>query len=222
MLQMLVADSNGTMRLGIRTVFSAGRVRVDIDEVANHDGLIMQLGSRHYDLVLVDPMIAEGSAASLIRRILEAAPRSRILVFSSADEATYGASAIRAGAKGYLMKTCSTQELLTAVSRVSRGNIYSSPELAVEILVHRHRDASSIPHERLTQRERQVFAMQVCGMAVKDVARRLKLSAKTVSTHKARAMLKLGTNTLTEMVQYAIDQGILEDCKARCASPLPN
>jgi DNA-binding NarL/FixJ family response regulator len=224
MLRVLVADGNETMRLGIRSILGEGRDGITIDEVAEHEQLLMHLGSREYDVVLVDPMLAGGTDRFLIEQMIGLAPAARILVLSDADELVHGEAAIRAGAKGYLMKTCSIKDLTTAVARVSRGDIYTSHELAVEVVMNRNRACfPETPHDRLTQRERQVFAMQVCGMPVKDVASRLKLSTKTVSTHKARAMLKLGTNTFTEMVQYAIAQGILEDCKARCCGvPLAN
>lgn len=221
-MRVLVADSNEAMRLGIRSVLDRGLGDTTIDDVANHLQLIMHLGFREYDAVLVDPMLAKDLERPLLEQMLDLAPEAKIIVFSNADEMIHGEPAIRAGAKGFLMKTCSTEELTSAVSRVSRGDIYTSHELAVEIVIRRHRDRQSSLHDRLTERELQVFAMQVCGVAVKDVARGLNLSVKTVSTHKTRAMLKLKIKSFTEMVQYAIAQGIFEDCQARCASLLPN
>lgn len=219
MVRLLVADSNEAMRLGIRAVLGVGPV---IDEAADYEQLTSYLRSRDYDVVLVDPMLSGSPGKAIVHRLLNIDPRANILVFSASEELTHGMAAIQKGAKGYLMKSCSANDITTAVARVSRGGLYTSVELAVEIVLERNRDQAANLHERLSARELQVFAMQVCGMSVTDVARQLNLSAKTVSTHKARAMLKLRTNTLTEMVQYAISQGIFDDCKARCASFLLN
>lgn len=217
MVRVLVGDSNEAMRLGIRAVLGVGPV---IDEAVSYEQLTAYLRSRDYDVVLVDPLLPGSPGKSIVQRILHIEPGANILVFSVLDELAHGMAAIRKGAKGYLMKSCSAKEITSAVARVSRGGIYMSAELAAETVLERNRDDAAILHELLSERERQVFAMQVSGLSVKDVARELKLSVKTVSTHKARAMSKLRTNTFTEMVQYAISQGIFDDCRARCASLL--
>jgi DNA-binding NarL/FixJ family response regulator len=217
MVRLLVADSNEAMRLGIRSVLGVGPV---IDEAADYAQLTGYLRSRDYDVVLVDPMLSGSPGKSIIQRILDIEPTANILVFSTLDELTHGVATIQKGAKGYLMKSCSVKEISTAVARVSRRELYTSLELALEIVLKRNRDDPAHLHEQLSARELQVFDMQVSGLSVTDVARELKLSAKTVSTHKSRAMLKLRTRTFAEMVQYAISQGIFDDCKARCASIL--
>jgi DNA-binding NarL/FixJ family response regulator len=217
MVRLLVADSNEAMRLGIRSVLGTGAI---VDEAADYAQLTGHLRSRDYDVVLVDPKLSGGPGKSIIRRILDIDSRANILVFSIADELTDGLVAFQKGAKGYLMKSSSAKELNTAVARVSRGGQYASVEPAFEIALKHNPDNPACLHERLSERELQVFAMQVSGLSVTDVAHELKLSVKTVSTHKTRIMLKLHTNTFAELVQYAISHGIFDDCKARCASLL--
>lgn len=218
MIRMLLADSNHTFRLGVRTALINESMCVSIDEVTDRTQLMMNLRSRDYELLMIDPLLGGGTGEGLIKQVRTVAPKSNILVFSTLDETIFGMRILRNGAKGYLMKACSTAELATAVHRVGSGKMHISPLLTSEIANYLSADRAGKPHDRLTERELQVFSLLVCGKKITEAAQSLHLSAKTISTHKIRIMRKLKISNLSEMIQYAISQGLIESCKTRCAS----
>jgi DNA-binding NarL/FixJ family response regulator len=218
MIRMLVADGNDTMRLGIRSVLNEhGRCMV-IDEVSSTTELFMRLRARDYELVMVEPMLCGETGPRFITQLREIAPQTNILVFTALDEKSYGLRVIRNGAKGFLMKTCSADELVTAVDRVGQGKIHISTALAEEFAVALSREANQTLHASLSHRELETFSMLACGRTITEIANGLQLSVKTVSTHKARTMAKLQISSLSELVRYAVSQGMMEDCHAICST----
>jgi DNA-binding NarL/FixJ family response regulator len=125
--------------------------------------------------------------------------------------------AIRCGAKGYVMKSRPADELLAAASRVSAGKVHMSEALAEEVALNTWEGKPTSLHESLSDREYLVFAMLVCGKSVTSIAATLHLSIKTISTHKARAMVKLRCKSLSDMIQYCIGHNLSAECRARCA-----
>lgn len=218
MLRLLIADPDLTIRLGVRSVIIRWSSDFSIDEANNVDQLLNFLIAQHYELLLLDPVIGASSTVELIKRIRDAAPETNILVYSDLDELRDGSRAIHAGAKGFLRKKCSIEELTTAVSQVGRGKMYVSPMLVEEMATKLFRKAIGSVHDRMTSREWEVFSMQVSGNSIQECAQRLHLSVKTISTHKARLMEKLEVTSNSQMIQYAIAQGLLEECQSRSAS----
>jgi DNA-binding NarL/FixJ family response regulator len=218
MLRTLVAEHNDTIRLGIRSVLNRCDRPIVLDEVSDKNGLISHLQARQYEIVIVEPMLSDGTAETLIKQVCQTAPQTNILIFTALDEMTFGTRAIRSGAKGYLMKTCSTRELVTAVERVGGGKTHISSALAEKLAINLYKTEGTVAHEFLSNRERQTFSMLVCGKTISQIAETLQLSVKTVSTHKAKTMVKLQAASLSELINYAISQGLLDDCQAHCAS----
>ena len=215
-MQVVVADRNETMRLGIRTLFNHQFGGAMVSEAASRTDLMNRLRSGDYGLVVVDPLMCGGSGESLIRQIREVAPRANVLIYTDLDELKFGMHAIRCGAKGYVMKSSPTSELLTAASRVSTGKVHISQALAEEFAINMWRAAEN-PHETLSERERLVFSMLVGGRTVTNIASSLHLSIKTISTHKSRAMQKLRCKSLTDLIDYAYSHDLKAECEARCA-----
>jgi DNA-binding NarL/FixJ family response regulator len=217
MLRLLVADAYFTVRLGISSVVTRWSNHIAVDEADSLDGLFERLKSQQYDVLILDPVLAGGSGVEIIREIHDVSPSTHILVYSDTDELRGGVRAIRNGARGFLTKKCSILELTTALSKVSRGEIYISPLLAEKIAFDRHCGALGTLHENMTNREWEVFSMQVCGNSIKVCAQRLQVSVKTISTHKARLMAKLKLHSDSQIVHYAITHKLLEECEKRCA-----
>jgi DNA-binding NarL/FixJ family response regulator len=218
MIRMLLADSNGTFRLGIRTMLGKENMHLTIDEVENRAELMMKLRSCEYEVLMVDPLLAGGTGEGLIKHMSAIAPKSNILAFTTMDEVTHGLRVIRSGAKGYLMKTCSSDELKNAVTRVGSGRMHISSVLSEEIASHLFKTAPDKLHNTLTEREWQVFSMLVWGKTITETGREFCLSVKTISTHKVRLMRKLKVTNTSEIVQYAISQDLMKSCRTRCLS----
>lgn len=217
MIQMLVADRSETMRLGVCTLFSKESRDTVVCEATSRSDLISKLLSEQYNVVLVDPVLAAGSEETFLRQIRAVAPRAHVLVYTELDELHFGMRAIRCGVKGYVMKSRPALELLTAASRVSAGKIHMSERLAEEVALHMWEGKETAPHELLSDREYLVFAMLVCGRSVSRIAATLNLSIKTISTHKARAMVKLRAKSLSDLIQYSIANNLTAACRERSA-----
>ena len=217
MIRTVVADRSETMRLGLRALFDKQPGKFAVTEAASRGDLLDRIGKEDCQLVVVEPLLCGGSGEALIRQIRRLSPQANVLVYTDLDELKFGIRAIRSGAKGYVMKSCTSTELLTAASRVSVGKVHMSEALAEEVALTAWEKRAEDRHEDLSEREMQVFSMLVCGRTVTNIAHTLYLSVKTISTHKARAMAKLGCKSLSELVHYAIAKNLKEECEARCS-----
>jgi len=215
MISVLMVDRFDINRLGFRAVLERNGISMTIDEVSTVPDLLTNLSSYDYNLVVIEPSIADGEGETLLRRIKELSPKANILVLTAISETTFGVKALQSGATGYLMKTCSAEELIAAVARVGVGKIYITHTLA-ESMARAHWNNSTKPlYEFLSEREFQIFAMLVCGKTVTNIARELGLSTKTISTHKCRILTKLNVSSISDVVKYAISQNLIEDCRVR-------
>jgi DNA-binding NarL/FixJ family response regulator len=216
MIRVVVADKNETMRLGLRALFDKHTGKFKVSEAADRVSLIRKLQDDDCHLVIVEPLLCAGAGEALIRQIKRESPASNVLVYSELDELKYGVRAIRSGARGYVMKSSPSSELLAAADRVGSGRLHMSEALAEEVALSTWESRNEEPHDLLSERERLVFSMLVCGLSVTNIAGLLSLSSKTVSTHKARAMVKLRCKSLSELVEYAISKGLKGDCETAC------
>ncbi len=122
-------------------------------------------------------------------------------------EEVFADKVFKLGASGYVLKGASREELRKAIERVLDGGKYISDELAESIVFSKNRDR--LPHERLSEREFQIFLMLARGKKVRDIARATFISEKTVSTHRARIMRKMNISTSAKLTLYAIDQNLM-------------
>jgi DNA-binding NarL/FixJ family response regulator len=217
MIRVVVADKNETMRLGIRTLFDKHPSKFAVSEVADRAALMNRIQDCDCDLVVVEPLLCAGAGEALIRQIRRIS-QANVLVYTELDELKYGVDAIRCGARGYLMKSRPSSELLAAASKVGAGKMHMSDALAEEVALHAWEGKQELPHETLSERERMVFSMLVCGWTVTKIGAALNLSVKTISTHKARTMQKLRCKSLSEMIEYAFSNGLKQECEVRCKS----
>ena len=135
----------------------------------------------------------------------------RIVVLSMHAEHQYAVRAIKTGASGYLTKDSATTQLVAAIRKVAGGGAFISAEVAEQLALSAMPHAEGPPHASLSNREYQVFQFLVAGKSVSDIALQLNLSVKTVSTHKARLMEKMGLANQAELVHYAIRHRLVDD-----------
>ncbi len=165
------------------------------------------------DVVLLDVHLPDGSGADVVRACAEGAPESRFLALSVSDAAEDVISVIRAGARGYVTKSISGDELAAAIHRVAGGDVVFSPRLAGFVLdaFAGTPDVPSIDADldRLTQREREVLRLIARGYAYKEVAKELFISIKTVETHVSSVLRKLQLSNRHELTRWATDRRLL-------------
>ena len=208
--RILIVDDHDVVRVGFRQMLSE-HARFNVSgEAASAAEALEALRRDAFDIVLLDLSLPDGSGIDVLRRIKVRYPDTRVLVLSGFSEEQYGVNMLRAGASGFLSKTCTTAELIKAIDTIAIGRRYVSPKLA-DILA----DGLSAPvdkplHEQLSEREFQIFCHLAEGKTVSEIGEMLFISVKTVSTYRARLMEKMGLRTNSELTYYAVKNGLIQ------------
>jgi two-component system, NarL family, invasion response regulator UvrY len=205
MIRVAVADDHAVVRRGLRQIISEARDLEFAGEAGSADELLTLLRSRPFDLVVLDLTLGTRSGIDLLKHIKSEFPRTPVLILSMHAENLFAIRALRAGAAGYIQKDRAAEELLTAIRRIAAGKTYVSEGLAEQIADEVSRGGLQVlPHERLSDREFEIFQFLGAGQSVTEIARFLNLSVKTVSTHRTRILEKTGLHSNAEIVQYVI------------------
>ena len=204
MIRILIGDDHAIVRQGLRQVLALMPELELVGEAKNGWEVIEQVRAASPSLLLLDMNMPGPNGVELIKRVREEAPRLPILVLSMHGESQIAGRAIKAGAAGYLTKDSEPETLIYAIRQVANGAHYIEPAVAERLLFSASPTETAAPHATLSDREYQVFLMLAQGRSVVDIAEELHLSAKTISTHKARLMKKLGLDNLSDLVRYAL------------------
>jgi DNA-binding NarL/FixJ family response regulator len=204
MIRILIGDDHAIVRQGLRQVLALLPDVELIAEAKNGLEVIELARTCAPSLLLLDMNMPGPSGVELIKRVREEAPRLPILVLSMHGESQIAGRAIQAGAAGYLTKDSEPETLIHAIRQVASGAHYIEPAVAERLLFQPSSKDTAEPHATLSDREYQVFLMLVQGRGVMEIAEALHLSAKTVSTHKARLLKKMGLDNLSDLVRYAL------------------
>jgi DNA-binding NarL/FixJ family response regulator len=198
------------MREGLKQLLQADGLDV-VGEACDGNGVIEKVRTTEFDVLLLDLSMPGKSGLELIKWVKEMRPKVRILVLSMHSERQYAIRAIRAGASGYLTKESAPSQLVAAILKVAAGGAFVSPAVAEMLALEGVRSMDGPRHASLSDREFEVFRLLVAGVTVSDIAERLNLSSKTISTHKARLMEKMGITSSAELVRYALSHDLLDD-----------
>ncbi len=210
MIRVAIADDHTILREGLRQLLSGAPEVEVVAEAADGDEALALARTGGFDVLLLDLSMPGKSGIELIKHIKGERPRLHVLVLTMHEESQYAVRAIKAGAAGYVTKDRAATELVDALRAVAGGGAHVSANVAQALVLAAMPGASRLPHERLSDREFQVFDLLVRGVSVTDIAERLHLSSKTVSTHKARLMEKLDIDNPAELVRYALRHGLGE------------
>jgi len=209
MIRVLVADDHKLVREGLKQILAAAADMRVAGEAANGDEALALAKANDYDLALLDMSMPGLAGIDLIKRIRLEKPALRILVLSMHGEQQYAARALKAGAAGYLTKDSATEQLVGAIRKVAAGGLYITAA-AAESLVSETAGGNGPPHALLSDREFEIFRMLARGHGPTEIADRLHLSVKTVSTHKARVLQKMNLGSTAELVRYALEHELLD------------
>ncbi|MBG9390234.1 response regulator [Caenimonas aquaedulcis] len=207
-IRIVIADDHAIVREGLKRVVSAGGEFEVVGEAGDGDGVMRLVREKDFDVLVQDLSMPGRSGMELIKLVKAEKPKLRILVLSMHQEVQYAVRAIKSGASGYLTKESAPQLLEQALRKIAAGGAYISAEVAEQLALGAMPGNTAAPHEALSDREFEVFRMLVAGDSVTDIAGRLHLSAKTVSTHKANIMQKLGVQNAADLVRYSIRHGL--------------
>ena len=204
MIRVVVADDHTILREGLKQLLLAAG-DIDIAGEAGDGHEVLRLAREaDFDVLLLDMSMPGKSGTELIKQVKAERPRLRVLVLSMHEEHQYAVRAIKSGASGYLTKESASAQLVLAIRKVAAGGAFISAEVAEQLALGAMPHAEGPPHATLSDREYQVFQRLVAGVSVSDIATELNLSGKTVSTHKARLMEKLGVTNPAELIRYAL------------------
>ncbi len=210
MIRIVVADDHTIVREGLKQLLGAQGGFEIVGEAQDGHEVLKRVRELEFDVLLMDMSMPGKSGVELIKQVRAEKPKLRILVLTMHEEHQYAVRAIRAGASGYLTKEGASAQLVTAIRKVAGGGAYISSAVAEQLALNAMPDAKGPPHAALSDREFQVFRMIAEGKSVSDIAGRLNLSVKTVSTHKANLMQKMNISTTGEIIRYAIAHNLVE------------
>jgi two-component system, NarL family, invasion response regulator UvrY len=209
-IRLAIADDHPIVREGLRRIAVDAAGITVTGEASTATELFRLLAAVPVDVVLLDVSMPGSNFVETLRTLREQHSSVRILVLSVHPEDQWAMRALRSGAAGYLTKDHSPEQLVEAVRRVARGGRYVSPALAEKLAASFDNGIAHAPHERLSDREFEVLRGLGSGLPVKDVAAQLGLSAKTVSTYRARLLEKMGLASNAALVRYVVDHGLLK------------
>jgi len=211
MTRIVIADDHAIVREGLKRIVSTVPDLELVGEAANGTEVMERVRQLAFDVLVLDLSMPGRSGMELIKLVKAEQPRLRILVLSMHQEMQYAVRAIKSGASGYLTKESAPALLEQAIRKIAGGGAWISAEVAEQLALGAMPGAQAAPHETLSDREFDVLRRLAGGASVTDVAAALKLSVKTVSTHKANGMGKMGLNNQSELVRYALKHGIIDE-----------
>jgi DNA-binding NarL/FixJ family response regulator len=206
--KILLVDDHPMMRIGVTTLINAEPDLTVCFQASKAEEALIEIPQCSPDLVITDMTMPGRGGLELIKDIKALHPSLPVLVISMHDEMLHAERALRAGARGYLMKEAGGEKMLEAIRKVLSGQVYVSDKMAGKIFdIFSGRRAQShqqSPIEKLTDREFQVFQLIGQGKTTKDVAKQLNLSSKTVDVHRGHIKEKLELKDATSLVRYAV------------------
>jgi len=208
MIRVLLADDHAVVRRGLKQILAETEDIRTEGEVDSGAGVLREVRAKKYDMVLLDITLPDQNGLEVLGQLRAAHPNLPVLMLSVHPEEQYAVRALTGGAAGYLTKDSAPEEMVAAIRKVYRGGKYVSGALA-ERLAGLLGSKEGAPHEALSEREFQVMLLLANGKSVSEIANRLALSAKTVSTYRSRLMEKLGMKSIAELVRYVMEQGLI-------------
>jgi DNA-binding NarL/FixJ family response regulator len=210
-VRIILADDHKLFRLGLRELLSA-RARMKVVGEAGTGLEVLALARElHPDVILMDISMSELNGIEACRRVLAEEPDIRVVMLSMHTDRRYVIEALRAGARGYVVKDAAPEELEQAIKRVMQGQHYLSGPTNQQI-IEEYLKLAAPPaagtHDLLSGRERSVLQLIAEGSSTKQIAEKLNLSVKTVETHRQHVMEKLNLFTVAELTRYAVREGL--------------
>lgn len=210
MVRILLVDDHAVVRKGIRSILEDGLPSAQITEASSGDEALTTLGTESFDAVVLDLSMPGRSGIDLLAEVKHRWPKLPVLIMSLHPEEHFALRALRAGASGYLTKAAAPEALIEAVQKVTRGGKYISEAVADRLASELGNDTpASVPHEKLSDREFEVMRGIATGSSVSEIAARMHLSVKTVSTYRTRLLEKMGMSSNAELTRYAIQNGLV-------------
>ena len=207
--RVIIVDDHPLFRAALARGLS-GTTDLEIVGEASHGEEALKIAQAlRPDIVLLDYSLPGKSGLETLKSLLSGLPGVRVLMLSGFSDGNYVVRCLRAGAKGYITKHATLEEIATAIRKVMRGGKFISSAVA-EVLANELDSPSNLtPHKRLSDREFQILRLFGEGRTLSEIASIVSLSVSTVNTYRVRILTKLGLKTTAEMVRYALENDLV-------------
>jgi len=209
-IRLLVADDHAVVRQGIRQILADTPDFEIVREATDGIQVLEKLRECKVDVVVLDLSMPVMSGLEVIKQVRKEFPSVAILVLSFHSEEQYAVRVMKAGASGYLTKGSDPEELITALRSVARGRKYVTGTLAERLAEEIESGSDKLPHETLSDREYEVLCLIASGLSIQEIAEKLILSVKTVSTYRTRLVHKMKMHGTAELTRYAMMHGLVD------------
>jgi len=212
MIRLLIADDHTVMRECLVTTLRASGDCLVVAEAGDGIAAIEMAHAAKPDVAVIDISMPRLNGIEVVRRLNAELPRTRVLVLTMHEDDEYVLLAVRAGARGYVLKHAATAELLQAIRAVAAGSVHFGAFAAKALAgqLHNPQDNPEDPYGDLSSREREVLHLVVDGLTIKEIAQRLDITPKTAENHRSRVLSKLDLRNSAELVRYAMRKRLVE------------
>jgi DNA-binding NarL/FixJ family response regulator len=210
-IRILLADNHTLVRAGLRSLLQSLEGVEVVAEASDGREVLNLVEVHHPDVVLMDVAMPEMNGLEATARVVKEFPAVRVIILSMHANEEYVLQALRVGAMGYVLKDSGVSELELALRAISKGETYLSPAVSKHVVADyvRRAGGETSPLDQLTPRQREILQLLVKGQTTKKIAEALFISVKTVETHRAQLMERLGIHDVAGLVRYAIRVGLV-------------
>jgi len=206
--RVTLADDHALIRQGLKALLEKQGFQV-VCEASNGQEALRLVEKTQPDVAIVDISMPVLNGVDTARELKKSAPKTKVILLTQHDEDQYVTEALRAGVKGYVLKSQAAEDLVHAIQEVCRGSVYLSPNIS-RTVVDAYLSKTYLSADPLSGRERQVLQLVSEGKSTKDVAVHLGISVKTAESHRSRLMKKLDIHETASLVRYAIRRGLIQ------------
>lgn len=209
MIRMLIADDHAIVRKGLKQLILEEYPGAQLEEVDDAESLMSKIMDGNWDIVICDLSMPGRSGLDALRQIKQSYPSTPVLIMSMHPEDQYALRVLKAGASGYLGKENIHEDIVKAIRTVLLGKKYITASVAEKLAQAFEDDQEKSSHEKLSDREFDVFKLLASGKAVSDIAEQLSLSVTTVSTYRARVLEKMQLKSNADLTRYALNNNLI-------------
>lgn len=210
MIRVLIADDHAIVREGLKQILARRNDMIVAGEAATREDVLATTRTEKFDVVVLDLTLGDQSGIEVLAHLRSQQPSLPVLILSMHPEEQYAARLLRAGAAGYLNKESAPDRLVEAILKVAFGGRYVSPATAERLAFEVGGGSSAKePHERLSNREFQIFNLIANGSTITEIAENLHISVKTVGTHRTRILAKMRLRNTAQIIHYAVRHGLV-------------
>jgi len=211
MIRVLIADDHAVVRKGLKQILAETTDIVVAGEAHNGQEVLNKVRkSGDWDVVVLDITMPGTSGLDILKEMKNEHPKLPVLVLSIHPEDQYAMRVLKSGASGYMTKESAPEELVKAIRKVATGGKYVTPGMAEKLLFDLGSDPERPLHENLSDREYQVMCLITSGKTVKEIAKEMSLSIKTISTYRTRILEKMKMKTSAELIHYGIRNKLVD------------